>query len=107
MKKYIILLLTVLLFSCGKENMDPVFNNSPLVGYWISQTGNPVFVIKDLTNGGTDEKYYEYQEGGLRYLRRTYYGITTTYQITYISTVELRIVPRFGGAEISLLRAGD
>jgi hypothetical protein len=107
------LLIFVLLFSfasCGKENQDPVFNDFPLVGTWISRTGNPVFTISNLSNTSVkddalDEKYYEYREGAQRLLRRSYQGITTTYQIIYIDPYELKVVGRNGIGLIEMLKA--
>jgi uncharacterized protein YcfL len=108
MKKAIIIIISLfLLTGCGKENMNPVFNDSPLIGTWISTSGLPIFNISNLKNEGTTEKYYEYQEAGNRYIRRTYNGMSVTYQITFIDSTKLIVVPLYGGTSLEMLRAGN
>jgi len=97
-------LLILSTFSCGKEGQDPVFNNYSLVGVWMSRTGNPIFNIDNIKNEGKDEKYYEYQEGGQRLFRRTYQGITTTYQITYIDQTYLNVTARNNQGSYEMVR---
>lgn len=104
MRRYIFILITLSALSCGKENMDPVFNKYPLIGTWISKTGSPVFRIINLKNEGTDEKYYEYTEVGNRMLRRTYKNIPMNYQIMYIDGVSMRVADR-SGITIEMLKA--
>lgn len=104
MNKYIIILLLFISTGCGKENFDPVFNDHPLIGQWLSRDGRMWFNIENVDNKGESEKYYEYMENGRRMLRRTYHDMPMTYQILYIDGIELKIAP-MGGGVISLLRA--
>lgn len=104
MKRLLFIFILALSFSCGKENLDPVFNNYPLIGTWIGRNGSPVFNINNLTNEGNEEKYLEYREGSERLLRRTYNGIPVTYRIYFISDIDLKLVDRLNGASLELLR---
>jgi len=82
--------------SCGKENMNPVFNDFPLIGTWILESGSSVLNIENLDNKGTSERYYEFTENGRRYLRRTRFDMPATYQIIYIDGIELRLSDKNG-----------
>ena len=103
MRRLLYIIPLLLILGCGKENMNPVFNNFPLIGTWISKDGRVVLNIENLKNEGTDEKYYEYEENGMRMLRRTRYNMPVTYQIVFIDGTDLRLADRSG--IIELLRA--
>lgn len=106
MKQIVVILLLTLAAGCGKSDYDPVFNDFPLIGQWISRDGKMYLNIENVKNEGGSEKYYEYMENGRRMLRRTYQDMPLTYQIVYIDGVELRLFPMFGGGStISFLRA--
>lgn len=106
MSKYalILLLFSSLVIGCGKERMNPVFNDFPLIGQWIARDGRMYLNIENVKNEGGSEKYYEYLENGRRMLRRTYQNMPTTYQIIYIDGIELRLADLYGHT-ISFLRA--
>ncbi|MCY1522310.1 hypothetical protein D9M68_571560 [compost metagenome] len=104
MKQYIVVIICFLFVSCSKENVDPVFNNFPIVGEWISRDGSLYFTIKNVKNIGEDEKYLEFREGAERLLRRTYKGIPVTYQILFISDIDLKIRVRNGNGYYEMLR---
>lgn len=105
MRIFIIVSLLVLTIGCGKERLDPVFNDYPLIGEWIAKDGRMYLNIQNVKNEGGSEKYFEYQENGRRMLRRTYQDMPVTYQIVYIDGVELRLAPMLGGGVIPFLRA--
>jgi hypothetical protein len=105
LKHLILIVLVAASLGCGKDNFDPVFNNFPLIGTWISSTGTPIMQIKNLDNHGTTEKYIEFIEGSSRFLRRTYNDYPITYEIMYIDQQELKLAERNGGGLLTLYRA--
>ena len=100
----ILFLVAITAIGCGKENMDPVFNDSHLIGQWIARDGRMYLNIENVDNKGDSEKYYQYMENGRRMLRRTYQNMPTTYQIIYIDGVELKLADLYGHT-FSFLRA--
>ncbi|SMC53421.1 hypothetical protein [Pedobacter nyackensis] len=96
MKKILLVVALFLCIGCGKENTNPVFNDFPLIGTWISRDGRMWLTIENVKNEGDSEKYYEYMENGRRMLRRTYQNMPETYQILFIDGTELRLGNLYG-----------
>lgn len=104
MRFIILFLISLTILSCGKENQDPVFNDYSLIGTWISKDATMTLNISNTSNIGDTEKYYEYQEGAARLLRRTYNNIPTTYQILLIGEIDLKLKERNGNGYYEFLR---